>query len=47
LAPRTLRLSDLGPGFAENLETQKPTLIESAHIRRIAIIELFENVAHD
>jgi hypothetical protein len=46
LTPRTLRLGDLGPRFTEDLETPKPTLIESAHIRRIAVVELFENVTH-
>jgi hypothetical protein len=47
LPPRTLRLGKLGPCFTENLETPKPTLIEGAHIRRIAVVELLENVAHD
>ena len=35
---------DLGPRFAENLKTPNPSFIECAHIRRIAIIEFFENV---
>jgi len=47
LPPCALRLGDLGPRFTENLETPKPTLIEGAHIRRIAVVELFENVTHD
>jgi hypothetical protein len=46
LAPRALRLGDLGPCFTEGLETPKPSFIESAHIRRIAVVELFENVTH-
>jgi hypothetical protein len=46
LTPRTLRLGDLGPSFTENLETLEPTLIKGAHIRRIAVVELFENITH-
>jgi hypothetical protein len=46
LTPRTLRISDLGPSFTENLETPKPTLVEYAHVRRITVVELFENVTH-
>ena len=46
LAPRALCLGDLGPRFAEDLETPKASLIEYPHVRRIAVIELFENVTH-
>jgi hypothetical protein len=47
LASRALGLGYLGPRFTENLETPKPTLIERSYIRRIAVVELFENVTHD
>jgi len=46
LAARALRLGDLGPSFTEDLETPKPTFIECPHVRRIAVIEFFENVTH-
>ena len=46
LAARSLRFGDLGPCFTEDLETPKPTFIENTHVRRIAVIELFENVTH-
>jgi len=45
-APCTLRLGDLGPHFAEDLETPKASLIECPHVRRIAVIEFFKNVTH-
>jgi len=47
LTPRALRLGDLGPNFAEDFKTAKPSLIEYPHVRRIAVVELFENVTHD
>src|SRR5436190_18657170 len=46
LAPCALRLGNLGPRFAEGLEPPKPPFVKCPHIRRIAVIELFENVTH-
>jgi hypothetical protein len=46
LAPRALGLGYLGPRFTENLESLKSSLVECPHIRRIAVVELFENVTH-
>jgi hypothetical protein len=45
-SPRTFRLGDPGPGFAEDLETLKPSFIECPHITWITVVEFFENVAH-
>src|SRR5437016_5890536 len=46
LSSRALRLGDLGPRFAEDLEAPKTTFVEILYIGRIPIIELFKNVTH-